>query len=123
MELIIAGRVAIVEIPVRLDAVTSPVVDGVMHHALKRPVDAIVCDFGNTDFLSSAGIRVLLTTRRELAKNNGRFLLCGIKPTVRDILDLTGFLPILEIFPTRISALDEVESLALDGETGQIIDI
>ena len=49
------------------------------------------------DYLSSAGLRLLLTLQKRFKKEGGTFKLRGIQPGVLEILRMTGFLKILSI--------------------------
>ena len=52
--------------------------------------DAIKVDISDMSFVSSAGLRVLLIMYKSL-EDKSRFELTGIQPTVREILETTGF--------------------------------
>ena len=49
------------------------------------------------DYLSSAGLRLLLTLQKRFKKEGGSFKLRGIQPGVAEILRMTGFLKILSV--------------------------
>jgi anti-sigma B factor antagonist len=57
----------------------------------------ILLDFSNVDHLSSASLGMLITTKKQIEVNKGRFKLCSIKP------------PLLEVF--KITRLDKVFSI------------
>lgn len=55
------------------------------------PKGAVVADFTQVPFVSSAGLRVLLRAAT-LAKSMGtRFAVCGLQPTVREVFEISGF--------------------------------
>ena len=56
------------------------------------------------EFVSSAGLRVLLVTAKKLLRQNGTFALCGLQDGVRTVFEISGFLSIFQV------AADEAEA-------------
>lgn len=79
----------------RLDTLSSPELSTAINSALEKS-SQLVLDFTNLDYISSAGLRVLLTAQKQLS-GNGSLTLAHINSTVQDILDMTGFSDILTI--------------------------
>lgn len=52
---------------------------------------SIVLDLAGTDYVSSAGLRVMLSTVKALRGSERRFLLCGVNDDVMGVLAVTGF--------------------------------
>lgn len=52
----------------------------------------LVLDMKELTFLSSAGLRILLLLYRQSAANNGKVALAGVPETVKDTMQITGFL-------------------------------
>lgn len=65
----------------------------------------IVLDFGQVDYVSSAGLRVVLMLAKQLRQVAGRLVLSGLQPQVREVFDISGFLTILKVAETRAAAL------------------
>ena len=59
-------------------------------------INVLTMHFGKLDYISSAGIRVLLTWDKTLGKN-GRLEITGVNDIIRDTFDVTGLLDILTI--------------------------
>ena len=57
------------------------------------------------DFLSSAGLRVLLRTSKQLSGSSGTMKICGATGTVQEVLDISGFGSFLEIYDSEQEAL------------------
>ncbi len=86
---------AIFSLAGRLDTVTAPELE----KALKAELDGVkelVLDFEKLEYVSSAGLRVLLSTQKIMAKQ-GEMKLCHVNETIREIFDVTGFSDILTI--------------------------
>lgn len=78
----------------RIDTTTAP--------QLEAEVDAIadatelVLDFAGVEYISSAGLRVVLKAQK-LMNQNGKMKLVNVNDDVMDVFDITGFLDILTI--------------------------
>ena len=64
----------------------------------------IVLDLSRLDYISSAGLRVILLLAKKLKVAGGIMALCDIKPGVREVLEISGFLAILTVFANRAEA-------------------
>ena len=80
----------------RLDAAQAPAaqvaLDGVQGIA--------TLDCRGLDYISSAGLSVLLKTQKRLMASSGRLRLAGLQPHIRDIFVYSGFDQLFEIVPT-----------------------
>lgn len=79
----------------RLDTTTAPKLEA----ELKQSVDGIkelVFDFSGVEYISSAGLRVLLTAQKVMNRQ-GRMKLVGVNADVMEIFEITGFSDILTI--------------------------
>ena len=90
----------------RVDALTSPQLEQELMSALAQQGKFCVLDLTQVDYMSSAGLRVLLMCKKTAARNKGTFALCGLQESVRKILEMVGYLPLLEIYPDRTTAHD-----------------
>ena len=64
---------------------------------------ALVLDLGAVSYMSSAGLRMLLLLYRQAASQNGRVAIAGLAESIRDTMEVTGFLK----FFTVASSVDE----------------
>ncbi|MDO4759068.1 MAG: STAS domain-containing protein [Rikenellaceae bacterium] len=87
---------AIVQIVGRLDTVTAPELDQAVK-PLIEPGAAVVFDCANMEYVSSSGLRVVLSTHKQLAALGGRFAVRNLNREVRSVFDLTGFSRLLTI--------------------------
>jgi anti-anti-sigma factor len=95
----------VVKIPCRLDANNAPEVEKELKLLLKTNPKKIILDFSETDYMASAGLRVLLFISRDFMKSGGRIALVELKPTVLKIFQLAGFLRIFTICISQEEAL------------------
>ena len=69
-----------------------------------------ILDLGGLAFLSSAGLRVLLTIAKRIRNAGGALVLCETQPAVLTLLELAGFTRILAVVPDLATARDRVLS-------------
>lgn len=89
------GSEAILAIDGRVDTITSVQLESEIKECVDN-VDKIILDFKDVDYISSAGLRVLLSTHKLLSAKGGLHLI-NVQPSVADIFDVTGFCDILNI--------------------------
>lgn len=68
----------------------------------------LILDFTNLDYISSAGLRVVLVAAKRLKPEGGRLVLFGMQPQVREVFEISGFLNILEVLDSRDEAIARV---------------
>lgn len=96
---------AMVLVPVaRVDSATAKAFEGRVLAAVNTGAAKIIIDFSELDYISSAGLRVVLVGAK-MTRAPRKFALCGMKPHIREIFDVSGFARILTILPDRAAAL------------------
>lgn len=91
----INGTELCIELGGRLDTTTAPQLEA----ALKREVNGmekLIFDFTALEYLSSAGLRVLLSAQKVMNKQ-GEMVIKNVNSTIMDIFEVTGFSEILTI--------------------------
>jgi len=68
----------------------------------------IVIDFINVQFISSAGLRVLLLAAKKVKPYNGQILLSSLSADVREVFDISGFSSIFGIHEDISSAISSL---------------
>ena len=86
---------AVIEIIGRLDTVTAPALDKMISDELDG-VTVLTLDMNALEYISSAGLRVLLTAQKKM-NAQGHMELAGVSEAVMDIFEMTGFADILVI--------------------------
>jgi anti-sigma B factor antagonist len=90
----------------RLDSNTSPGFEEKVSTAIKNDSKNMVMDFENLDYISSAGLRVILKTTKDLKRLDGKIILCSMQDYVREVFEISGFDALLPIVPTMDDALN-----------------
>ena len=83
------------EINGRLDSSTAPELESALKESLGG-ITELVLDFKGLEYISSAGLRVLLTTQKTMNKQ-GKMVIRNINETIREVFELTGFSDILTV--------------------------
>lgn len=81
----------------RLDTTTAPQLEEQINATI-GDAEKLILDFQNLEYLSSAGLRVLLGTHKAfLKRGGGELVICHVNETIHEVFELTGFLDILNI--------------------------
>ena len=86
-----AGDVKILSVRGRVDANTSEALQDVVLETAHQN-QKLLLDLSQVDYMSSAGLRVMLLLHREIHDNEGRVILVGLQERIRDAMQMTGFL-------------------------------
>jgi anti-anti-sigma factor len=95
----------IVMIPGRFDADNAPDLETELKSLLKTNIKKIILDFSRTDYIASAGLRVILSISRDFMKAGGRIALIELKPAVIRVFEMAGFSRIFTICISREEAM------------------
>ena len=66
---------------------------------------AVILDFENLTYISSSGLRIVLTTAKTLWKRDAKFALCSLSNQIREIFKISGFDKIINVHTSRAEAL------------------
>lgn len=99
------GNVTVLKLKGRLDAITSPKTEKRIFECINSGQHQILLNFSEVDYLSSAGMRMLLATTKKLKTLMGKLVLCSVNVNVMDVLRMSGFDHVLEITPDQEIAL------------------
>ena len=103
------GNVMVFSLSGRLDSSTSPVVDNKILDAIEEGAHNVILDFSRLDYISSAGIRVLVHCHKELEKKHGNIFLAAVPKPIENVLYITGFLPYFKVYDGQAQALAALE--------------
>lgn len=93
----------------RIDSATAPQLAKTLDDITNAGHYKIILDLSDVDFMSSAGLRVLISTQKNCKRyNRGEVVLTSVPKRIHDALDLAGFIPLFKFFD---NALDAVGSM------------
>ena len=78
----------------RVDTVTAPELEANLRFG---DVKCAVIDLTNVPYMSSAGLRLLLTAHKTMMAKGGELQIANVQPPVKEVLDITGFSSILNL--------------------------
>ncbi len=84
----------------RLDAVASPAFEETLMRLLDQGERRLVIDFSDLTYVSSAGLRVLVSVAKNLQKAEGKLALAALNEHIREVFKIAGFTSVFSIYPT-----------------------
>lgn len=81
----------------RLDSASSPDLERAVLEALDGGTKRMVFDLADMDYVSSAGLRVILLAGKKLRAGQGKLALAGMRETVREVFEMSGFLTLFAV--------------------------
>lgn len=104
------GGVLIVAPRGRIDTTTAPALERHLLDRLSGGDVHLVVDFAAIEYISSAGLRVMLALARRIRDARGTLALCGMGEAVRHVFRLAGFLPLFTIADSREAAITRLNN-------------
>jgi anti-anti-sigma factor len=101
----------------RLDNESAPVLDRELDKLASAPVDVLVFDLTDLEYISSAGLRSIFAARMAMAERSGRIVLVNAQPQVQKVFDIVKATDIAAVF-TSVQELDRY----LDAMQRKVVD-
>lgn len=99
------GEVFILKLRGRLDALSSPAAEKRLFDLIKNGENKLLLNFDQVEYISSAGMRMLLSAAKKLKTLSGKLILCNVTGDVMDVLKMSGFDHVLELAKTEGDAI------------------
>ncbi len=90
----------------RLDSQTSPDAQQQLTRLIEEGETKILVNLEKLDYISSAGLRVLLVVAKQLKATDGELRICSLNEVVKEVFDISGFDMILPISASESEALE-----------------
>jgi len=100
------GEIRVLSFVGRLDTNTTPDAEAQINTLLDTGVNKLLINFEKIDYVSSAGLRLLLATAKRLKGSAGDLRICCLNATVQEVFDISGFTSILSVTAAEQEALD-----------------
>ncbi|MBB4845910.1 anti-anti-sigma factor [Paucibacter oligotrophus] len=97
----------------RIDSASAATFEQAVLELFSAPGRRAVLDFAGVDYISSAGLRVVLMVAKRAKQGQGQLLLCGLAPHVREVFEISGFLKIIDTVDERATALRQLAACPL----------
>ena len=89
------GKALTLALEGRLDTMTAPELEAELHASMPD-AESLTLDFSKLEYISSAGLRVLLSAHKAMGSKAG-MKVTNVNEIVREVFDVTGFADILTI--------------------------
>jgi anti-anti-sigma factor len=104
-------QTTVVTLAGRLDTATAPGAEETLAPVLAAKPKHVVFDLAGLEFISSAGLRVLLGARKALGESGSECLLVNVQPQIARVIEVIKSLPGMKIFTSAQEADDYLSAL------------
>ncbi len=101
----VVNAITVVSLKGRLDINTHGQLETELNGLAGKGVSKVLVDAGGLEYISSAGLRVLLASAKQFRKLQGAIGLTSLTPTVKQVFEISGFTSIFPIYASREEAL------------------
>ena len=99
-------RSAVIAVSGRIDSATAPELAVALNEFVDEGQYNLVLDMGAVDFVSSAGLRVLIDTQKTCQHlNRGRLVLAEVPAPIYEAFDLAGFVALFDFYDEQVEAV------------------
>ncbi len=92
----------------RIDSQTSADFQEITLGKIADGCERLVIDFSEVDYISSAGLRVVLMAAKRCKAANGAFAMCELADHIKEVFEISGFLKILTLADNQQAAVTAV---------------
>jgi anti-anti-sigma factor len=103
-----AGATLIAKTGGRVDGTNATEFQDALKDVIASDDQAVILDFEELSYISSAGLRVILLTAKDMRTANVKFAVCSLSQSVRDVFTISGFDQIIDIHDDQQTALSAV---------------
>lgn len=100
-----AGEVTVIAPEGRIDSATAKQLEAKVLEVVEAGENRVVVDLAAVEYISSAGLRVILLAGKKAKAGGGGLVLSGLQPTIRDVFEISGFLRLFTVKDTRAEAV------------------
>jgi putative anti-sigma factor antagonist btrV len=97
--------IAVVSLKGRLNVTTTAELEQVFTKLLEEKQTKVLVECRELEYISSAGLRVLLTAAKQFKKISGEIALAGLSQNVKQVFEISGFTSIFPIYTTQDEAV------------------
>ena len=94
----------LIQVEGRIDTTNYNEFETTINKVLKEDTKQIYLDCSGLNYISSSGLRILLTIQKKMMAIGGKFKLFAMQPAIKEIFDISGFSSIFAIYPDMESA-------------------
>lgn len=102
------GQKQLVSVNGRVDAVSAPEFEKSLSELIGQGEKILIVNLTQLDYISSAGLRSILSVAKKLKAQNGDIFFTGLKGPVEEVFKISGFYSIFRIFDSEQAALQQM---------------
>jgi stage II sporulation protein AA (anti-sigma F factor antagonist) len=102
------SKATVVTVTGRMDTLTAPAYQAKLNDLITEGTTSFVINFDGLDYISSAGLRVILSTAKVVKEKEGQVRFANVKGTVREVFEVSGFGSLFPIHDSVAFALAEI---------------
>lgn len=95
------GDVVVVRVEGRMDAASSPQLEKQISALIDSGHFKLILNLAGVDYLSSAGMRLMLSVSKKLKNLEGKLVVCNVHDEVMEVINMAGFRQVLEFYPSE----------------------
>jgi len=99
------GEIIVMRVKGRLDAASSPQLEQTINSIIDGGHFKIVLNFSDVEYLSSAGMRLMLAISKKLQHLEGKVVACSLNDDVMEVIKMAGFNQVIEFYPSEQESL------------------
>ena len=100
--------ISVIAVTGRLDAVTAPAFEQMLLELIEQGEHSFIVNLSVLEYISSAGLRSILATAKQLKSKNGKLIFTGLQGAVEEVFKISGFHSIFKVFETEEKALKNI---------------
>lgn len=102
---VVKGDVVVLHVKGKLDTILSPQVEKKGIQLMNAGQMKLILDISDVSYVNSAGLRMLLSLKKQMKSAGGKFIVCNLRPEVMEIMKICGFDHVLEFAKNEEDAL------------------
>jgi anti-sigma B factor antagonist len=106
------GKIRVISLIGKIDTSASGDVEKSINALIDQGNKYLVMDFSNTEYISSSGLRVMLSSLKRLKKVQGDMKMACAKPMVKHVFEMAGFTQIFEFYDSEEAATSKLRCIA-----------
>ena len=92
----------------RMDGTSAPEAEQMVKNILENENTRLIFDLEFLEYLSSAGLRVILGAAKEMKRRDGKFVLCSLNAYVKEVFEVSGFGTIIPISESVEAGIEKI---------------
>ena len=102
------NTISIITVKGKMDAVSAPAFEQYISALITQGENTFIINLSSLEYISSAGLRSILTVAKQLKKINGEIIFTGLQGTVEEVFKISGFQSLFKLYETEEKALKKI---------------